>query len=423
MNKSILSLIACFVLILTTINLASAMVTVPNAVFEGNTNNQLTGVSVIGFICENEDCTENRNIWSSLSTGDSNFIPLTYPTHLASEYGYQVYFYKEGYVPYKVNADWHGTGLTSLKKIYLYKVNGASAKIENLHLSKTSVDINEQITITADILSPRINSNNAHFVPEQLSNDYYSDDVKVTLYVNNNIVTVRNLDMFWDTEQTLEFTYTPTTAGTYNIQVQTVITDNKFTNSIIKTETETLSVSSEENDDTTDPIITVISPEDDEDYEVSDILFEITSNEDLEEAWVIISGDKIYLNKISDTRFSKTINLRDKDYEIVIYAKDLAGNTGRKTIEFSVDCDDEDNDDEELTSRGFRELDNDNSLEQQEYYNQFSNIPTVYYTPKETSTESKSILVQLIDNLISNWVLFLLILGIILLIVIILIKI
>jgi hypothetical protein len=61
MNKLLISIIACFVLIFTITNI-SATVYESNYVYDGNTKEALTGVSVIGFICDNSDCSINRKL-------------------------------------------------------------------------------------------------------------------------------------------------------------------------------------------------------------------------------------------------------------------------------------------------------------------------------------------------------------------------
>ncbi|MDO8623360.1 MAG: hypothetical protein Q7R52_03870 [archaeon] len=336
--RKILSLFILAAVLLTTV--VSATVYEPNYVYNENTNQALTDVSVIGFICDNADCTQNRAFWpGTLNTGNNNIIVLQYPTYLLSDYGYQIYFYKEGYFPYKVNADWFGEGRTPNQNVYLSKMDGASVNIENFQLSKTEIKTNEQIEITANILSPRINEDNVQFIPEQLKNDYYSDDVKVTLYVNGQVEDTKNLNMLWSSEQNVEFSYTPTEAGTYSIQLQTEITDNKFFNSHISTEGNQLIVSEEAipESDTTKPTITITSPESKE-YHVSEIKFRINTDEGLSDAWFILNlGSAVTMTRISATAYEYTMNLNDRNYEVTFYAEDIAGNIGTKTVKFSVD--------------------------------------------------------------------------------------
>ncbi|MDO8517466.1 MAG: hypothetical protein Q7S33_05070 [Nanoarchaeota archaeon] len=438
--KSISSIFLLTLIILTAV--ASATVYEPNYVYDGNTNQSLTNVSVIGFIGDNADYTQNRAFWpGTLSTGDNNIIVLQYPTYLISQYGYLVYYYKPGYVPYKVKANWYGEGKTPDQNNYLYKItDSASAQINNFQISKTQTKVNEQIKVTSNILSPRINKDHITFVPEELKDGYYSDKVKATLKVNGNVVETKNLNMFWSTNQNIEFSYTPIKAGNYKIELITEITDSKFTNPQILSKEITLIVLDEnqinltdttvpvitilspengktyttqvnqiqyivaeknikecwlskdngktnetaflcianilqttnvnsveginswtiyskdlagnigstkvvfqlntsvipDTTDTTAPIITILSPENGKTYTNSNINFEISTNEVIGSAWVLINNQNITLNKINNTQFSKTITLSNGSYTVSIYAKDLAGNIGSKNISFTL---------------------------------------------------------------------------------------
>jgi len=210
---------------------ASATVYEVNNVYDGNTGKTLTGVSVIGYTCQDKACNTAMRLWpATMSTGNDNTIILSYPTELQSEFGYAVYFFKPGYFPYKVRADWYGEGRTPKDyTIKLYKLTEtASSQIENFDVSDTSVKTEETITITADVLSPRINTNNIQFIPAELKDNYYSDKVKVSLLVNGRVTETKNLNMFWSTEQEVEFEFTLENEGDYTIQIITEITDNKF---------------------------------------------------------------------------------------------------------------------------------------------------------------------------------------------------
>ena len=387
MNKNIIVFILAS-LILTAV--ASATVYETNKVYDGDTDNEISGVSVIGFVCNNDACTSNTRLWANtLSTGRDNEIILQYPTDLKSDYGYLVYFFKPGYVPYKVSSDWNGEGNVGPYNNYLYKIDDGSAPIEDFQLSKTQVETNEQVTVTAKILAPRVNSDDIEFIPAQLKNDYYSDKVKVTLYVNQQAKEIKNINMPWDTEQNVEFTYTPTDAGTYSIQIQTVITDSKFSDPYIKTEGAQLNVDEEANPepiDTTAPLITIVSPEDRE-YDTDSINFEITANENLHDAWFVIDGDTTQMNRISNARFSEELALEDGDYEVEFYAEDIAGNIGRRTIEFSIDSDNEDEDDDDSSSN-HRVKYVEDKYYQNKYFDQFDKTESVTSVNKEIKQKS-----------------------------------
>lgn len=359
MKTKFLTLFVLTTVLLTAV--VSATVYEPNYVYNGNTKEKLTDVSVIGFICDNAECTENRALWPGiLSTGDNNIIVLAYPTYLMSDYGYQIYFFKEGYFPYKVNANWYGEGRTPNENNYLYKMNDeVSSKIEDFNVQST-IKKGETATIIAKILSPRTNEDNIKFIPDQLEADYYSDKVKVTLSINGNDVETKNINMLWSTEQNVEFSYTPTSAGGYTVKITTEITDNKFTNAKTETAEKILTVSDSEipSTDTTNPIITINSPEAKE-YHVSEIKFRITSNEALSDAWFILNlGTPVTMTRISSTQYEYTINLEDGNYELKVFAEDMSGNIGEKTVKFSVDTSHEDTT-KKSDNNGYRTINSD----------------------------------------------------------------
>jgi hypothetical protein len=90
--------------------------------------------------------------------------------------------------------------------------------------------------------------------------------------------------------------------------------------------------------DTTPPIITVVSPSSNQMFNVSNILFNITTNENASNAWYILNaGSNISMNQNSATSYSNTIILTDGNYSVIFYAKDLAGNIGQSSpVNFSI---------------------------------------------------------------------------------------
>ena len=230
MKTKTISLFILSAILLTT--LATAEVLESNYMFDGNTGKELVGVSAIMYTCLDESCDTATRLWqNTMNTGNDNLIVLTYPTVLVSEFGYMTYFFKPGYVPTKVPADWAGKGNAGEYDNKLYKITDtAYAPVEEFEVDDKTAKINQEITITANVLSPRINSADVKFIPEELVENYYSDKVKVSLLIDNKVVETKNLNMFWDTEQEVKFTFTPEAEGDYAVQIITKITDNKFLN-------------------------------------------------------------------------------------------------------------------------------------------------------------------------------------------------
>jgi hypothetical protein len=396
-TKTLTIFILTAILVLAFANLASSAVYEVNRIYDKQTRNQLTQVSVIGFICDNEDCSVNRRLWANtLSTGNDNTIVLEYPTYLMSSYGYKIYFFKPGYVPYKVSTNWYGEGRTQDYNIYLEKITAsASAQINDFELSRTSINKGQTIQITAEILSPRTNPDNIQFIPAELLNNYYKDDVKVTLKVNGNTIDTENLDMLWDTEQEIDFSFTPSSAGIYNIQLITEITDNKFTNAEIETEQATLTVSetSVVIEDTTAPEITIISPEEGKTYNQILRYFHFRVYDSSPVTCQYSSDNGITKTSVTCNSGLAILNSEQGTNTWTLYATDSYGNTAQKSVTFRIDLhngDIDDNDQKDAENNGYKKLYSEDDLEEQRYLNQFNTQSTTRtYLADEKITEQE----------------------------------
>ena len=373
MKTKILSLFILTAVILTAI--ASATVYEPNYVYDGNTKEALTGVSVIGYIYQDEAYDTATRLWpATMNTGNDNIIVLSYPTYLLSDYGYVIYFFKEGYVPYKVKADWYGEGRTQDYKNYLYKISDkANAPIDNFQISKIQIKTNEQVKITANILSPRINKDNIQFIPEELKTKYYSDNVKVTLEVNGNVVETKNLNMFWSTEQNVEFSWKPTAEGTYKIKLITKITDSKFLSTQEKSAEKDVVVKGEAQlpVDNVKPVITINYPMNGKTYGsyITELKYTAT-DENLKSCFYSTNNkDKI---AVSCNDAIKGLESKQGTNTWTIYAEDSYGNSAEKSITFTIKLDDEDN--QNKTSAGYRNLNRGDTWEEEQYQNQFKPV-------------------------------------------------
>jgi hypothetical protein len=243
MKSKLLTLFTITAIFLTAV--ASATVYETNYFYDGIIENgelvqgttPLTAVNVIGFVCADENCeTTSTRLWAgTINSGGDNEIILQYPEYLLSEHGYIVYFFKPGYIPSSIQADWFGNGNTESYDNYLYKLDEEYAGIQNFEISDDDADEGDEITITADILSPMIYSNNL-FVPEELIEEYYSSTVDVTLEITNDkgelvYAKTKNLNIEFSSEQEVEFTWTTPDIendAEFEISLTTEVTDEKI---------------------------------------------------------------------------------------------------------------------------------------------------------------------------------------------------
>lgn len=145
------------------------------------TSEQVSGVSVLGVVCADSNCASiNSYLWggSELYTS-SDKITLVYPTTLLSSFGYGVYMYKDGYIPYEVEADWYGTGSVGPYNNYLSKKKICTANILDL-----DVDVNfGEVEVEVEVKSPINAEYDLEFMPASIL-DYHKTliDVKVDVY-------------------------------------------------------------------------------------------------------------------------------------------------------------------------------------------------------------------------------------------------
>ncbi|MFH1607761.1 MAG: PKD domain-containing protein [archaeon] len=188
--KKILSLL---ILGMFLINLTSAVVNEENYFKEAIrnpdgelifTSTPINQVNVIGFICANTDCsTTSGKLWNgNVLTSTSDKITLVYPTTLQSEYGYGIYMYKEGYIPYEITSDWAGNGNVGPYDNYLTKKQGCKSELSNVNVEIT----NQNVDIHLNVDSPIIHAGPLDYTPQQIITQYSTKvDTKLDI-INKN---------------------------------------------------------------------------------------------------------------------------------------------------------------------------------------------------------------------------------------------
>lgn len=122
------------------------------------TNTQVSGFSSVGYTCLDAACTlAGAQVPSLTSSTSTNTITVTFPTTLQSNYGYVLYFYKEGYIGWEQRGVIkYGTGPTEQgPDIYLSRKENGWAPIMNLNVdqeipSGRPIEIDASVAIDAD---------------------------------------------------------------------------------------------------------------------------------------------------------------------------------------------------------------------------------------------------------------------------------
>ena len=244
------ALIAAIIILTTFMSVfVSATVDVPYNLFSatydaaGNlitSTTPVNNVNVIGFVCANSGCTNvSSALWSgqTLSTGNTNHITLTYPTQLQSQFGYAVFYYKDGYIAWSQNPNWSGNGAVSTPSSkYLTQANDCRAPIDTFSVIN-DVYPNEPIMvdISASMDATTRNefsySNIIGYVPAVIAQQSRLQ-VLVTLDIMNSagqIVSTQSqtVSLAPSGSQRVQFDYTPTIVDRYTARVSTNVTDNK----------------------------------------------------------------------------------------------------------------------------------------------------------------------------------------------------
>jgi len=245
MTKLLLSILIIFLLSVT---LVSAERTADYVIREGlinengelsTTTNPITNFNVVGYVCLDSTCSSVGDQIFSVNSGPLDSIQLTYPTILQSQYGYGVYYYKDGFIPWEQNPGWSGTDPSDPQgpyTKYLSKKTSCTAPIDTFE-TINDVQPNIPIIITLDASLDATtyaaiqSSGPLDYVPPALA-DHYSVDTDVTLVItdaNGNVVFTQTqaITIPYSGSQRVEFTWTPDEVGDYTARATTDVTDSK----------------------------------------------------------------------------------------------------------------------------------------------------------------------------------------------------
>ncbi len=202
-------------------------------------------VEVSAYNCLDTGCTTVTPFSGSFPNGQSTTngqLKIRYPSTLASQFGYAVYYVSQGQIPIEGWATWSSLGDPGLFQTSynsnFQQVQNCKSTIDNFQVINAGqpnvpIVINTQARLDASTHAAFfLTQNEVGFVPPQYRNTYYSADTRVTLTIrdaNNNIVNqqVQNLVLFADETRQVQFTFTPTTAGSYTATISTDVTDDQ----------------------------------------------------------------------------------------------------------------------------------------------------------------------------------------------------
>ncbi len=205
-------------------------------------------VNVIGFVCDDSKCdnVKSTKLWGGqvLNSGDDK-IQLTYPTQLQSPYGYAIFYYKEGYIPWETHAMWGGPDDPRDPQgpiyNYLSKKENCHSPIENLNVvnevqPNIPLVVGVDVGIDATTYSALQRAGPIGYEPPQLES-HFSVQTRVTLriYDYNNVLVdeqIKDITIIHSGSERVEFEWVPTKAGKHKIIVTTDVIDTKCSSSM-----------------------------------------------------------------------------------------------------------------------------------------------------------------------------------------------
>ena len=123
------------------------------------------------------------------------------------------------------------------------------------------------------------------------------------------------------------------TAPSVDIDTQYSVTARVSDGKDFTTQTYTLVVKNIAQTDTTPPVVTTVSPVNRRTYILSNVLFEITTDENASNAWYNLdNGNDVQMNAASGTIFVLMAHISDGSHFVIFHARDLAGNIGQSSV-------------------------------------------------------------------------------------------
>jgi len=133
--------------------------------------------------------------------------------------------------------------------------------------------------------------------------------------------------------------------------------------------------------DASGPVIVVVSPVNNQEYDEDDFTFRITTDEPVTAWFNVDTGADVTMNNPSGNVYTYDIKVSEGTHTVVFHARDASGNEATATVQFRVDLngdDDEDEDDENTVTGG----DTETNPEDDDYVNQYQPT-TIKLVPEE----------------------------------------
>lgn len=199
-------------------------------------SNTISNFNVDVYSCTNSDCTTISSLIPSLSSStSSDNIVISYPHDMVTEYGYALYFYNDDYIGYQLwNEKAWGTSSTIYEgqKVYLSKRIGGHIPISDIEFdsqTQKNKDTNLKVKINMDSSDYVLITDEKHF--DTGLNEKVKTNVTLKIINSSGIIFQDEKTIqvpYGEGLSSVDFNYTFSEVGYYDIFVETEIIDSKF---------------------------------------------------------------------------------------------------------------------------------------------------------------------------------------------------
>ena len=205
-------------------------------------------VTSVGFTCINSDCSNVTNTPFTFSGSTSNGKITHSYLNPSTANGYAIYFFSEGYVPFKgmINIPNSGNEVLSYN-INFYKKSNCAATVDSLSVVNTAyknepVQIGVVAALDADTHSAfSLTQSLPKYIPQGFDSHLSVDtQIKVTVVDQTTGITAftqtQTTSIYANQKSTVNFVWTPTTSNKYVVMVESKATDNQCDASTVLTQ-------------------------------------------------------------------------------------------------------------------------------------------------------------------------------------------
>ncbi|MFC1774770.1 Ig-like domain-containing protein, partial [Nanoarchaeota archaeon] len=240
MNKAVITLITivCFVLI------SSSAFAVLDVTYKFNQND----VTIYAYDCLDSSCSQTQAFSGEFTNGNTTTngeVVVRFPSTKATPYDYALFFVSPGYRPYELLVSAHSNGdnnvYTANHDIEFAKIAMCRAQVSEFSVLNNIkpnipvvVDISASLDSTTQSAFRKVD-NGIGFIPQEIIDQFYSADTKVTLqiYKDGQLIdtitqefTAENGNpIFADNSKRVEFTYLPRNTGSFSAVVTAEVID------------------------------------------------------------------------------------------------------------------------------------------------------------------------------------------------------